>query len=251
MTPWVNRLIIANVAMFVLTMAAPQVWFGLSLVPILAPLRPWTIVTYMFLHGGVWHLVFNMLGLYFLGPQVENRLGSRGFLGLYFAAGIVAALAMITSPHARVVGASGAVFGVLFAFARFWPRARLLIWGIFPMEARWFVLLLAAASVYMGYTGRQGGVAHFAHLGGFLGGYLFLKWLELRSPARRFRERADPTPKPSADPAADVRRWNSISLDGLHPVNRDEVERLLAKVAERGPSGLTPDERAFLHRFSN
>lgn len=251
MTPWVRRLVLANAAMFLLQNVAPQnLWFQLVLVPVAAPLRPWTVVTYMFLHGGLWHLVFNMLALWSLGPQVELRLGGRRFLGLYLTAGVVAAVASVMTPRSAVVGASGAVLGVVMAFAMFWPRAQLLLMGIIPMEARWLLVLFTGASLYFGYSGVLGGIAHFAHLGGILGGFLYLKWLEWRSPARRFRERAAPAAKPSADPAADVRRWQAIVVEGIHPLNREEVERLLAKADAHGTKSLTPDERAFLDRLS-
>src|SRR5690606_37018783 len=107
------------------------------------------------------------------------------FLGLYFTSAIVAALASVFfEPFAPVVGASGAVFGVLIGFARFWPRDRIYFWGVIPIEARWFIVLLAAYSIYGGLT-SGGGIAHFAHLGGLAGGWIYLKVIERRSPADR------------------------------------------------------------------
>src|SRR5690606_15369898 len=109
MTPWARRLLIANVAMFLVTMVASQspavaaVVNSLVLVPALIPLRPWTIVTYAFLHAGVMHLLFNMIGLFFFGPRLENALGSRHFLGLYFTSAVVAALASLMTPMTAIV----------------------------------------------------------------------------------------------------------------------------------------------------
>ncbi len=154
MTPWVTRLLIVNVAMFLLSMIFPLVPRLLLLVPAYIPYRPWSVVTYMFLHAGLWHLFFNMLALYFFGPRLEARLGSRQFISLYFASGIVAALASLMTPHAAIVGASGAVFGVLLGFARFWPRAQIYIWGVLPIEARWLVVIMTGLSLYGGSAVR-------------------------------------------------------------------------------------------------
>jgi membrane associated rhomboid family serine protease len=205
----------------------------------------------MFLHGSLSHLLFNMLALYFFGPQVESRLGGRGFLGLYFASGLAgAALSMLFS-GAPIIGASGAVFGVQLAFARYWPRERILIWGIIPVEARVLVLVMTALALFGGFTGSRDGVAHFAHLGGFLGGWLFLLVRDRRSPATRFKTRATTFQTATAgSDSADLRRWELIPRDQLHAINRDEVDRLLAKARVSGPGSLTPDERAALNRFS-
>jgi membrane associated rhomboid family serine protease len=252
MTPWVLRLILANVAMQFITMAFPIVRYALLLVPALIPSRPWTVITYMFLHApGIMHILFNMIALYFFGPAVEARLGSRRFVALYFTSGIMAALVSVPfTPMVPIVGASGAVFGVMLAFARFWPRQQIYIWGVLPIEARWLVIFLTALSLWSGFSGASQGVAHFAHLGGFLGGFLYLKWAEWRSPARRFKKKAQ-APPPPREGDRTIERWQSISTENIHPLNREEVERLLEKIASRGPKSLTPDERAFLERFAS
>jgi membrane associated rhomboid family serine protease len=250
MTPWVRRLIFANAAMLLVVQAFPLLGFLLSLTPAFVLRMPWTPVTYMFLHADLFHLLFNMLALYFFGPRLEERLGSGRFLALYLVSGLVAALlSILFAFNARVVGASGAVFGVLLGSARYWPRDRIFIWGILPVEARFLVGALAALSLWAGFTGSGSGVAHFAHLGGFLGGFLFLKFLESRSAAARFRARAQPAARPSLA-GLDLARWARIDRSQLHPLNREEVDRLLAKARDGGASSLTPDERAFLDRFS-
>ncbi len=251
MTRWVSRLIYANAAVFVLTSLQPGLLPALWLVPALIPLRPWTPVTYMFLHGGLWHLAFNMIALFFFGPRLEARLGGQHFLGLYFASGVAGALLSLLTPSVPIVGASGAVYGVLLGFARIWPRDQIFIWGIFPIEARWLVAIMTGLSLYGGFIGRGGGVAHFAHLGGFLGGFLYLKWMEHRSPARQFKAKVNaPARRSTGGDGADLKRWQKIQRDDLHPVNRDELDRVLAKIASTGVASLTADERAFLDRFS-
>jgi rhomboid family protein len=237
--------------MYLLTpVAVPSLMPWLWLVPAGIPSRPWTIVTYIFLHVGLMHLLFNMLGLFFFGPRLEQRLGGRHFLGLYFASGIAGALLSLFTPFVPIVGASGAVFGVLLGFARYWPREQIYIWGVLPVQARVLVGVMAALSLFGGFTGTQGGIAHFAHLGGFLGGYLYLKWLEARSPARKFRAKATaPVRNPGGERSA-LKRWEKIRRDEMHPVNRGELDRVLEKIRASGIGSLNPEERAFLDRFT-
>lgn len=248
MTPWVARLIFANVGVFLLTAFAPAIVLPMALVPAFIPYRPWTLLTYMFLHAGFGHLLFNMLGLYFFGPRVESRLGGRRFLGLYLTSGLVGALLSLATPYARIVGASGAVFGVMLGFARYWPREPIYLWGVFPVEARVLVVVTTVLALWGAFSRATGGIAHFAHLGGYVGGYVYLRWMEARSPAARFR--AQLAPKPKRASGADIERWRRIDASALHPVNREELERVLAKVNAEGIPGLTPGEREFLERFS-
>ena len=247
MTPWVTRLLVANIAVFVLQETAmPQLTRMFAFHPGVLFTRPWTVVTYMFLHGGLTHLLFNMITLYFFGPQVEARLGERRFVTLYFLSGIAGALFTFFSPS-WIVGASGAIFGVSLAFAMFWPRAQILIWGILPVEARVLVVIMTIASIYFGLRGG-GNIAHFAHLGGYAGAFLYLRWLKFRAPHAQFRRRVETLTPASSAP--DVERWGRISRDGLHELNLEELDRLRAKIAADGPRSLTPDERAFLDRLS-
>ncbi len=245
MTRWVTRLIIANTVMYLLSTAAPQVVTALMLVPADVLQRPWTLVTYMFLHGGMWHILFNMLGLYFFGPRLEEELGGRDFLLLYFISGLAGALFSFLTPHAAIIGASGAVYGVLMGFAFFWPRERILIWGVIPVEARWLVIIMTALSLFGGFSGGDS-VAHFAHLGGFAGGFLFLKWHARNARAVKFQASLE-VPPPSG---ADVRRWSGINKETMHEVNRAELERIQAKIQGEGVASLTNSERTFLNRFS-
>jgi membrane associated rhomboid family serine protease len=249
LTPLVTALIVANAGMFLLQqLFSPAFTEVLALVPSAVLVRPWTPFTYMFLHGGLAHLFFNMLALYFAGPPVEMRLGGRRFLGLYLTAGLFGALLSIMTPNAAVVGASGAIFGVLFAFARYWPRAQILIWGILPIEARVLVVVLTVISLFLGFRGG-GSVAHFAHLGGFVGGWLFLRLAERNPSAAAFKARAAPVPKRTAD-ERDISRWRQIRSDQMHPLNREELDRILDKISSTGLDSLNTQERAFLERFS-
>jgi len=252
MTIWVKRLLIANVGMFFLTYYMMPELFGiLAFVPALVLVRPWTLVTYMFLHAGFGHLFFNMLALFFFGSRLEARLGERDFLLLYFISGIGGALlSFLFTPTAAVVGASGAVFGVLLGFALFWPRERIYIWAVLPIEARWLVMILAGMSLYSGFAGAGGRIAHFAHLGGFVAGWIFLR---IRETNIRKRRGGPSTPTVMARVSGQTRReeeqWRSIRIDELHEINRYEVERIMRKMDVLGPQALSPDERAFMNRM--
>lgn len=255
MTPWVLRLLIANIVAFLLAPPGSQLYRLLMFVPAWILRQPWSLVTYMFLHAGVMHILFNMIGLYFFGPRLEARLGSRDFILLYLVSGVAgAALSFVLTPEAAIVGASGAVFGVLYGFAHFWPHERIYIWAILPVPARMMVIGLAALSIYSGFSGAGAGVAHFAHLGGFAGGWGFLKIRERRS--KVFRRRATPGAETSAidrlsgKAARAEKRWEDIDLDALHEINRQEVERIRGKIDEEGASALTPEERDFMNRMA-
>ncbi len=250
LTPWVQRLIAINVIVFFVAGTMPPIYNAWVLVPQFVLYRPWTLVTYMFLHGGFWHLFLNMLGLFFFGPRLEARLGGRGFLNLYFLSGLGGALFSFLPPMAPVVGASGAVFGVLLGFARYWPDESIYIWGIVPVQARILIIFLAAYSLYAGLGGANDGVAHFAHLGGFAGGFLYLRWHDRKHRARRVERRNSFYKATGAPDIESRRKWEAIPLDELHELNRGEVEVLLEKVRSLGIRSLTPDERAFLDRMA-
>lgn len=251
MTPWVLRIIIANVAVFFIQQTTPEITELFMLVPALGLVRPWTFVTYMFLHGGMGHIFFNMLSLFFFGPRTEARLGGRSFLGLYFSAGVMGAVLSIPfTPYSPIIGASGAVYGVMLAYAMFWPRDQILIWGIVPVEARFLIVFMTLLSLFGGFSPSSGGIAHFAHLGGFIGGYLFLKVMQRGSGAARFRKQATPILRKIETPATALDRWRRIKRDGLHEVNRDELDRILDKISAGGIGTLTSGEREFLERFS-
>lgn len=249
MTPWVTRLLAANVVVFLVVGGMPTLYRAMMLVPGLILMKPWTLFTYQFLHAGLWHLLFNMIGLFFFGPRLEARLGGRNFLLLYLGSGVMGGLLSLGTPNVAIVGASGAVFGILLGFARYWPRERIYIWGVLPVEARWLVIFLTGLALLGGFGGTQSGIAHFAHLGGFLGGYLVLKWVEFRAPSRQFQRKAGP--RPDRSPSEGMVRWQEIALDRLHPVNREEVSRLIERAKTQGPRTLSPAERAYLDRFVN
>lgn len=246
MTPFVRALLFANIGVFFLQSVTEWVTVALIFVPRLILVRPWTVVTYMFLHAGVMHLAFNMLALFFFGPRVEERLGSRSFLYLYLLSGISGALlSLIMGGSAAVLGASGAVFGVMLAFAWFWPDAPIHIWGIIPIPARMLVIITTVLSLWSGLGGVRSNVAHFAHLGGYVGAFLYLKWLDRKR--GEFRKRAT-----GAAPVRELKftKRPDVDLGKVHEVNREEVNRILDKISAHGMSALTVQERQFLSNFA-
>jgi len=251
MTPWVTRLLVLNVIVyFVAAPYAEVVFRQFGWIPALGLVRPWTIITYQFLHANFWHLLFNMIGLFFFGPRLEDRIGSYHFLGLYLLSGVVGGLLSFFTPYAIIVGASGAVFGVLLGFARYWPDEKIYIWGVLPVKARMLVIALALFAVWAGFGGAAGGVAHFAHLGGFLGGWLYLKGLDRYSSGARFRRKVKEAQAPSSPSRRDLDRWRSVDPGRLHPLNREEYERIIEKVEGSGISSLSHQERAFMERVA-
>ena len=189
MLPVTSALIAANVAVFLLQGLLPELvipfalWpWGASQVDPQVGFAPWQLVSYAFLHGSLLHLAFNMFALYMFGGAIERVFGGRRYLVYYFmsviAAGVTQLLvAALTGGVYPTVGASGGVFGLLLAYGIYFPTSRvMLLFPPIPMPARLFVVIYAVIELYLGVTGTQEGVAHFAHLGGMLGGYLTLKY---------------------------------------------------------------------------
>ena len=188
LTPAIKMLIAANVAMFVVTMVAGRAvieWLGLMPEATLERLRVWQPLTYMFLHGGIFHILFNMLTLWMFGTELERMWGSRFFTRYYFVCGLGAAatqLALSFVPGTfgenmyvtATIGASGAIFGVLLAYALYFPHRTILFMFVFPLPAKVFVVLIGAIALYSA-VGGGGGIAHTAHLGGLAAGYVYLK----------------------------------------------------------------------------
>jgi rhomboid family protein len=151
--------------------------------------QPWQIVTYSFLHAGFWHLFVNMFALYMFGGELERLWGQRRFVQLYFASVIAAAASQLLfsslagAPPYPTVGASGGIFGLLLAYAMYFPhRTIVLLIPPIPMPAWLFVTLYGVLELYLGITGTQEGVAHVAHLGGMLGAWLMIRYWRGRLP---------------------------------------------------------------------
>ena len=189
MPPVTQALIFANVAVFLLETGVGMPlfeWFALW-PPVSGPsgssFEPWQLVTYSFLHGNLAHIFFNMFALYMFGADIERLFGSRFFAAYYFVSVLAAAVVhlvvnawMGAAPY-PTVGASGGVYGVLLAYGLYFPHRQLmLLIPPIPMRARTFVIVYAVLELVLGVTGTAAGIAHFAHLGGMLGGYLMIRY---------------------------------------------------------------------------
>jgi membrane associated rhomboid family serine protease len=186
---WAVKLLIwTNVAAFVLTVFAPQIieFLGLAPTAVFGRLWVWQLVTYLFLHGGLFHLLFNMLALWMFGVELERLWGTRLFLKYYFVTGAGAAVttvivAILPFDFARAVyysvtiGASGAIYGILLAYAMHYPDRPIYMYLLFPIRAKYFVIIIGGISLLSAMGDARGGVAHMAHLGGLVWGYLYLK----------------------------------------------------------------------------
>ncbi len=178
----VKHIILINVLMLVLTYLNNPLmskWFALN--PITFLWKPWQLVTYMFMHGGIGHLFFNMYTLFIFGSVLENVWGTKKFLTFYFVTGIGAALVNIGVQHltgsfALTVGASGAIYGILMGYAMLYPDSVLTL--LFPpvsLKAKWFVLIFAGIELLLGISNNPAdNVAHFAHLGGLVFAFLLI-----------------------------------------------------------------------------
>lgn len=191
--PATFALIVATVVAYIVQLGAGVQWvlnfalWPLGASPDLAPnvvggtFQPWQLVTYSFLHGSFTHLFLNMFALWMFGSELERLFGRRRYLTYWFVAVLAAGLTQLvvsasTGSYYPTVGASGGVFGLLLAFGMNFPRRMIvLLFPPIPMPAWLFVIVYAAIELYLGVTGTQAGVAHFAHLGGMLGGWLMLK----------------------------------------------------------------------------
>jgi membrane associated rhomboid family serine protease len=228
--------------------------------------RPWTLVTYSFVHLGVMHLVGNLLTLFFFGPPLEERWGSREFIKFYtvgaLGGAILSALLYVMQPASYIVGASAATMALMLAFAMIWPDMQILVMGIFPVKAKWLVAGLAFINLSFAVDGSNNGVAVLAHLGGMAAAFLYLKspwapnsWGEVstRATSRRKREgvltgwatrskRSEPT---ATQPAAAAGPTHAAERQLL-----DDVDRILDKISEHGLASLTPEERTRLDEVS-
>ena len=285
MTPAVQALIAINVAMLFLQ------WTVVGALPELLayrgePLRAWwTPVTYMFVHAGLWHLALNMYMLWVFGPRVEHAWGTKRFAWFYLWCGLGGVLAhALFGTGGSLAGASGAIFGVMLAYAWQWPREEIYLFAVLPLRVWVFVALLTVVELVQGVLMPAGvvgsGVAHLAHLGGFAFAFLYLNAPgpgsieRLRqhvssvpdgaeSPraipprAARSRTRVDEVDEIVAKSKAIVGKQKQQKLQPARTLPRHsgevkaaEVDRVLDKISAEGMESLTDAERAVLSEFS-
>ncbi len=244
-TTAVKYLILVNAGIFVFELLFHLKWLALlGLTPALFwKGYIWQPATYMFLHGGIFHLFFNMFVLWMFGTTLESTWGSRRFLKFYFICGIGAGLlnAVITpiSP-VPTVGSSGAIYGLLMAFGILFPNQLIYIWGIFPVKAKYFVIGIGIIEFLAAMSTAQSNIAHFAHLGGMLFGLVYMKWNDwLRSVSGRLNEKK--------------RRQHLKKVWDREQEKQKlqkEIDELLDKIRRSGLDSLTAEEHELLKKAS-
>ncbi len=262
LTPWVKGLIVANVIVYFLTITVfTGAWVTdlLAFYPTQVGIRWWTFFTYMFVHGGFLHLVFNMLLLYFFGPALEERMRGSGFGLYYFTCGFGGAAFSyavgLFTPVAPFVGASGAVLGVALAFAINWPNAPIYIFPLpMPIKVKWLVGFLVVTNVLMAGSGVESGIAYTAHLGGLLFGFIYItseervmrrakdamykqRQAQRPAPPKRRETEKEPVGASKQKHAGETRKQDN---------RQDAVDRVLDKISQSGVESLTPEERLLL-----
>ncbi len=237
----VGKLIIANVAVFILQQLFRPYFdqfFALQPRAVVENFYIWKIVSYMFLHGGVFHLLFNMVVLFFLGTTLEATWGANRFLKYYLACGAGAGLLhLLISYNSSVIGASGATYGVMMAFAILYPNQIVLFMFFFPIKIKYLVAGFMVFDLLMGVWGSDS-IAHFAHLGGALTGLLFFR-NELKQ-----RLRLSTNTK---------RRWNAHvreRKDRREDRDSDNIDSILDKISAKGYENLTTTEKRILENYS-
>jgi membrane associated rhomboid family serine protease len=240
---------------------------SLALWPLGHNFWPWQLVTYLFLHGGFWHLFFNMLALWMFGMELEHVWGSRTFLTYYLTCGIGAGIAnLLVAPllgqTAPTIGASGAVFGVLIAFGMLFPDRPIYIWFLLPIRAKFFVMFYIGLELFYGITGTSDGVAHIAHLGGALVGYIFVLVMTGRLPGSTILRSLESIRFPSTGRKStrvegeDIREAQFYDISTGKPMDTDTratqqvIDDILDKINKDGYQSLTEEEKQILAEAS-
>ena len=281
MTPAVQWLLALNIGVYFLqlTLFGPDVLYSaLALDPARMPGSWWTVVTYMFVHAWLAHLAFNMFTLWMFAPRLEQEWGTRPFVLFYLWCGVGGAIAhLIFAQHSAVIGASGAISGVLVAYAIRWPDEEVYLFGVIPMKSRWLILAMLGMNTIFALSPNSR-IDWTAHVGGMAFGWIFLKlysaggisrvkgWVsavpdEPEDMPRAVPRGRQPTRDRSSGVDEVVARSNAIALRESKPlqhVPRQEtpkeyaakVNRVLDKISRQGIASLTRDERRLLEEMS-
>jgi len=239
-------LIVINVAVFILQrffLDTHVKLFGLVPAYFLGRAFLWQIVTYMFLHASVLHIFFNMLFLWMMGSELERYWGGRDFLKYYLVTGCGAGLVnVLVQPHSTVptIGASGAIFGIIIAFALAFPDRELLLYFFIRIKAKHFAILVGVLELVALLLLPNAGIARFAHLGGLLVGYVYLKYDRLVYPLKKRVLRVEAV---RAEGARRKRETEEVAVKG-------EIDRILDKINVGGMDSLSDKERDFLAKQS-
>jgi membrane associated rhomboid family serine protease len=281
MTRAVQWLLALNIGVYFLQLTlfgSDAVYSALALDPARFPTAWWTVGTYMFVHAWLAHLAFNMFTLWMFGPRLEQEWGTRSFVQFYLWCGLGGAIAhLILAQHSAVIGASGAISGVLVAYALRWPDEEVYLFGVIPMKSRWLVVALLAMNIIFALS-PSSRIDWTAHVGGMAFGWIFLKlyavgginrvrgWVSAVPDDSEDMPRAVPRNRaPTRDRSSNVdevvQRSNAIVLRESKPLQHvpkqetpkeyaAKVNRVLDKISQHGIDSLTRDERRLLEDMS-
>src|SRR6266566_3169527 len=281
MTRAVQWLLALNIGVYFLQLTLfgqDAVYSALALDPARFPGNWWTVATYMFVHAWLAHLAFNMFTLWMFGPRLEQEWGTRSFVQFYLWCGLGGAIAhLVLAQHSAVIGASGAISGVLVAYALRWPDEEVYLFGVIPMKSRWLVAAMLAMNIIFALS-PSSRIDWTAHVGGMAFGWIFLKlyavgginrvrrWVSAVPDESEDMPRAVPRTRSSMQDRGRtvdevVARSNAVVLRESKPlahVPKQEtpqeyaarVNRVLDKISQHGISSLTRDERRVLEEMS-
>lgn len=244
----IQLLLIGNIAIFILmefllisnNYIHDKLFYNLALVPnqVYNNFYIWQCITYLFLHGGIIHLLFNMLGLWFLGIDLEALWGKQKFLKYYFITGIGSALITIiynvglSNPFIPIVGASGAVYGLLLAYGIIFPNRIIYVYGIFPVKIRNAVIILGLVSFFYSITLQKSGISHITHLAGMLMGLIYLIYWKNQKKSMR------------------IIYTNQQSQNTDQQITENHLNDILDKMNEIGWDALSDEDKEFLQNES-
>ena len=258
-SPTIKSLMIACVGAFLLQqlVVGDQMieLFGLVPADVIHKRWVWQLVTYMFLHGNMWHLLLNLFAFWMFGRVVEDSWGSAEFLKYCLICGLGAAafnIALTPNSMNPIIGASGVVYGLVVAFAMLYPDTMVYLYFFIPIKAKYFALLFALLEFMASATGTGGNVANLAHLGGMLTGYLYIRWwweikFRTKTIATDLWEKVAET---AQSPAGGWRRRGDREQPS-EPNLSEEVDRILDKILVQGVDSLTPEEKETMRKYSN
>jgi membrane associated rhomboid family serine protease len=271
--PVIKYLLISNVAVFLFASLFGDVTLGgfpmsrlISQVFFLYPLgggfQIWQLFTYMFMHGGFMHILFNMFALWMFGMELENTWGSKKFLTYYLACGLGAGVSnLLFGPlfgaAGPTIGASGAIYGVLIAFGMMFPTRPIFIYFLLPIQAKYFVTFYILLEMYAGITGTMDGIAHFAHLGGAAVGLVYMLIDQRRLPLERFwsRTREQFAPRERVNEYS-YQKKNVSDADYYdvrgeeEQVSQQQIDEILDKISQHGYQSLSEKEKKILFEAS-
>jgi membrane associated rhomboid family serine protease len=278
--PVIKYLLITNIAIFILQYfifagfkvggirISDYFMYYFALNPIgseLFPFYPWQLLTYLFMHGGFWHLFLNMLALWMFGMELENIWGSKKFLLYYLMCGVGAGLANIlvtplfTNQLLPTVGASGSVYGILVAFGMLFPNREIFLYFLFPIKAKYFVIIYMLIELFS--VGSNSGIAHAAHLGGGLVGFIYLlitrnnvnelfrfdkkPKVTTKHPTNIYSNRYYEKYNSSGSNISDAEYYSGKDSNG-NDITQERIDEILDKIGKDGYQNLTEEEKKIL-----